>query len=345
MKTSATCLRGSASKGVGKAAPHRLHLAVMAQEAVKFLGCRSGGAGGVYVDGTLGLGGHAEKILEATAPDGRLIGMDRDGEAIAEAKKRLRPFGKRAVILRENFRDLEGVLEGLGIKEVDGILLDLGVSSIQLDRSERGFSFMKEARLDMRMDKRQERSAFELVNGLDARELERILREYGEERRARSISRAIVRQRESSGAIETTLELSELVSRCYRRGQRDKGRIQPRIHPATRVFQALRIAVNDELDCLNEALISGTRMLNSTGRLVVISFHSLEDRIVKNTFRELSRDCVCPPRIPKCVCGVKPLLRVITKKVVVASTDEVEANPRARSAKLRAAEKLSEVAA
>ena len=342
MKTSARCLRGSASKGVGKAAPHWLHLAVMAEEAVKFLECRPGG---VYVDGTLGLGGHAKLILEASAPDGTLIGMDRDEDAIAEAKKSLRPFGKRARILRENFRDLEGVLERLGIKEVDGILLDLGVSSIQLDRGERGFSFMKDARLDMRMDKSQVRSAFELVNGLDARELERILREYGEERRARSISRAIVRQRERSGAIETTLELSELVSRCYYKGRKGRRGDRDRIHPATRVFQALRIAVNEELDCLNEALISGTRMLGTGGRIVVISFHSLEDRLVKKTFRELSRDCVCPPRIPQCVCGVKPVLRVITRRVVVATAGEVEANPRARSAKLRAAEKLSEVAA
>ncbi len=308
-----------------------VHLPVMPAEVVRFLGCRPGG---VYVDCTLGGGGHALEMLKASSPDGRVIGLDVDEDALEEARRLLEPFGARVIILRENYRDVKAVLERLGVGEVDGMVLDVGVSSYQLERAERGFSFMHDSRLDMRMDRRIKTSAYDLVNGLPAEELERIFRTYGEERRARTIAKAIVRSREKV-PVETTGQLARIVLMSlpprYRHGK---------IHPATRVFQALRIAVNNELENLEAGLRQGVCCLRPGGRMVVISFHSLEDRIVKNTFREISSGCICPRDVPRCVCGRHPLVRILTKKVVVPGRDEVESNPRARSAKLRAVERV-----
>ncbi|MFQ5735346.1 MAG: 16S rRNA (cytosine(1402)-N(4))-methyltransferase RsmH [Thermodesulfobacteriota bacterium] len=307
------------------------HRSVMPQEVVEYLRCVPGG---VYVDGTLGGGGHAARILEASAPDGRVIGIDRDQDALSAAREFLKPYGARAVLVKSDYRDLLVVLDGLGIKEIDGIVLDLGVSSFQLESGERGFSFARDARLDMRMDRTQGLTAYDIVNGQSVEELARILREYGEERDARRIARAIDRQRKIR-PVATTLQLAAIVEAAVPR------RFQPRsIHPATRVFQALRIAVNDELEGLAQGLEAGLRALRSGGRFVVISFHSLEDRIVKRSFRDFSTGCVCPPRIPKCVCGHEPGARLLTRRAVKPSEQETGSNPRSRSARLRAVEKL-----
>jgi 16S rRNA (cytosine1402-N4)-methyltransferase len=306
-----------------------VHLPVMPGEVVRYLGCRPGG---IYVDGTLGGGGHTLEILKATGPDGRVIGIDRDGNTIAAAERILEPYTDRVLILRENFKDIKTLFSARGIEKVDGMVLDLGVSSFQLERPERGFSFRFDTRLDMRMDRTQELTAYELVNELPKAELERIIRTYGEERRARQIARAIERARELK-PIETTGELARIVLEVVPK--------RPgRIHPATKVFQALRIAVNDELENLKLGLGDGIEMLGRGGRMVVISFHSLEDRIVKNFFRDLSKGCVCPPGLPKCVCGKKPSVRLLTRRVVTPTPGEIDANPRARSARLRAIEKL-----
>jgi 16S rRNA (cytosine1402-N4)-methyltransferase len=302
----------------------------MPREVVSSLKCSPGG---VYVDGTVGGGGHAAHILEASAPDGRVIGMDVDGDALVEAAARLKPYGDRVTLIRENFRAMRPALDGLGVGLVDGVVLDLGVSSYQLERAQRGFSFRFDAPLDMRMDTRRPLTAHDLVNGLSAEELERIFREYGEEKDARRVARAIVKER-GARPIATTGALAEVVSRAVRP---DRGRA---IHPATKVFQALRMAVNEELENLTHGLNGAIESLKSGGRLVVISFHSLEDRIVKNAFRLSSAVCVCPPRSPKCVCGVNPLLRLPGRRALKPSLDEVGENPRARSARLRVAERV-----
>jgi 16S rRNA (cytosine1402-N4)-methyltransferase len=307
------------------------HLPVMGREVVSYLGCV---AGRTYLDCTLGGGGHALEILQASAPDGRLIGIDQDGEALAAAESALKPYKRRVTLVRENFRRIKDVLADLGIKSVDGILLDLGVSSFQLDSADRGFSFRTDSALDMRMDQREESSARDLVNDLDADELSGIFKRYGEERFSSRIARAIVNARAKS-AVETTGELSEIVSAAIPKKFHPK-----RIHPATKVFQALRIAVNDELESLKCVLADGIGLIAKGGRFVVISFHSLEDRLVKNFFRDSARGCICPPRAPVCACGKLPVARLLTRKVVVASSEEVEANPRARSARLRAIEKI-----
>jgi len=301
----------------------------MPLEALRYLDCERGG---VYVDGTVGGAGHSVRILEASFPSGRLVAMDVDEDAIEEAKRVLRPYGEKAIVVRENYGNIKTVLEGLGIKEVSGILLDLGVSSHQFEVDGRGFSFMRDARLDMRMDTRQTFSAFELINEYAAEDLKRIFREYGEERFAGPIARAIVRER-AVKPIETTDELSRLVSGFYTRRPR-------RIHPATRVFQAVRMEVNDELAHLRRALEGGMEVLRSNGRFVVISFHSLEDRMVKLAFKRYSSGCECPSDFPQCVCGKEPLARILTKKAVRPSPEETSSNPRSRSAKLRALEKI-----
>ena len=301
----------------------------MPLEALRYLDCERGG---VYVDGTVGGAGHSVRILEASMPSGRLVAMDVDEDAIEEAKRVLRPYGEKAIVVRENYGNIKTVLEGLGIKEVSGILLDLGVSSHQFEVDGRGFSFMRDARLDMRMDTRQTFSAFELINEYAAEDLKRIFREYGEERFAGPIARAIVRER-AVKPIETTDELSRLVSGFYTRRPR-------RIHPATRVFQAVRMEVNDELAHLRRALEGGMEVLRSNGRFVVISFHSLEDRMVKLAFKRYSSGCECPSDFPQCVCGKEPLARILTKKAVRPSPEETSSNPRSRSAKLRALEKI-----
>jgi 16S rRNA (cytosine1402-N4)-methyltransferase len=307
------------------------HKPVLVAEAIDSLQCR---AGAVYVDGTLGGGGHAREILEASAPDGRLIGIDTDGDALREAETRLAPFGDRKILVKGNFTDMETILSGMKIAKVEGILLDLGVSSHQLDTAERGFSFTLDAPLDMRMDRDGGQSADDLVHTLTEGELERVIREFGEERMARRIARAIVARRAVS-PIRTTGELASVVT-----GAMPRARGPVRIHPATRTFQALRIAVNDELAGLQRALTDGMGLRKPGGRFCVISFHSLEDRMVKNTFRAAEKGCTCPPDLPVCACGRKPTMIVITRRPVVPGEAEINDNPRARSAKLRTAERI-----
>lgn len=307
------------------------HAPVMAREVVEFLGCRDRGT---YVDGTLGGGGHALEILRASAPAGRVIGIDRDAEAIRAASETLAEYAERVRLVKGNFRNLPEILVGLGEGPVDGVVLDLGVSSYQLDSPERGFSFRFDSPLDMRMDASAGVTARDLVNNLDTGELARIFREYGEERDAGRIARAIVKARVAA-PVETTGDLVRIIEETVPRRFRPKN-----IHPATRVFQALRIAVNDEFESVERGIRGAVESLAKGGRFVVISFHSLEDRIVKNAFRDSSTGCVCPPRVPVCVCGRKPVVRVLTKKAVLPSDEEILENPRSRSAKLRAVEKL-----
>lgn len=306
------------------------HVSVLADEVMQFLAPVSGG---VYVDGTLGGAGHGGRILEATAPDGILVGIDRDPAAIRAAKERLAPFGDRARIVHGSFGDLVQHLDNLGIESIDGLLLDLGVSSHQLDAPERGFSFQADAPLDMRMDTTAGVTAADLVNSLSHGELARVIREYGEERWAGRIASFICTAREEDSAW-TTVRLAELV-----KGAIPRKAWEERIHPATRTFQALRIAVNRELEQLEAGLAAGIGMLRPGGRVAVISFHSLEDRIVKNSFRAHASGCVCPKGLPVCQCGKLPELKILTGRPVTATAEELAANPRSRSAKLRAAEK------
>jgi len=304
----------------------------MAAEVLQYLAPRPGG---VYLDGTLGAGGHSELILEASGPDGLVYGIDRDPSALAAASQRLERFGNRFRPLRGSFGDLAELLASQGVGAIDGLLLDLGVSSPQLDRAERGFSFRADGPLDMRMDPSQGDTAADLVNSLSERELERAIKEYGEERWARKIAQRIVAARQER-PFETTLQLAELVERTIpRRFQED------RIHPATRTFQGLRILVNSELEQVEQGLQAGIDLVRPGGRLVVISFHSLEDRIVKQRLRDAASGCRCPRQLPQCVCGQKPLLRVLTSRPVMAGDAELAENPRSRSAKLRAAERLA----
>lgn len=307
------------------------HKPVLVAEVIASLQCRSGA---VYLDGTLGGGGHAFEILKHSAPDGRLIGIDADGDALAEAERRLAPFGDRKVLVKGNFADMEAILSELNIEAVEGILLDLGVSSHQLDTAERGFSFTLDAPLDMRMNRDRGPSAQDLVHTLSGEELEQVLWKFGEERMGRRIARAIVARRALS-PIRTTGDLASVITAALPRA-----RGPARIHPATRTFQALRIAVNDELAGLQRALNDGMQCLKPGGRFSVISFHSLEDRMVKNTFRNAEKGCVCPPDLPVCACGRKPTMSVITRRPVAPGEAEIRDNPRARSAKLRTAERI-----
>jgi len=307
------------------------HTSVMPEEVLEYLQPRSGG---IYVDGTLGGGGHAGLILESTNPDGRLVGFDRDPEALATATARLALYGERFTPVHANFSEAPGELERLGIERVDGMLLDLGVSSWQLDSAERGFSFREDGPLDMRMNPREGESAAEVLQSLDEQKLADIFFTFGEERYARRIARAIVRRREEQ-PLATTLELADLV-----RGAVPGGHVPARIHPATRVFMALRIYVNRELEHVERGVAQAIELLRPGGRLVVISFHSLEDRLVKNLFREAARTCICPPEFPVCTCTVEPKVKVLTRKSVKASDAEIAANSRSRSAVLRAVERL-----
>ena len=307
------------------------HIPVMPAEVLGFLNPRPGG---IYVDGTLGGAGHARQILAGSSPDGILVGFDRDQTALGAATTRLADFGGRVRLVNRNFAEMATSLAEMGIRGIDGLLLDLGVSSHQLDTVERGFSFQQDAPLDMRMDITRGETAADLVNGLPERELERIIKEYGEERWARRIAKFIVAAREEA-PVETTLHLVDII-----KGAIPKAKWEERIHPATRTFQALRIAVNEELTSLEAGLAAGLHLLNPGGRCVVISFHSLEDRIVKQGFRRMSQGCICPKDLPLCVCGHTPQLRILTGRPVMAGDKEVEANPRARSARLRAAERL-----
>ncbi len=292
------------------------------------LDCKNGG---LYVDCTVGGGGHALEILKASSPDGRLIGIDRDCEAIEKAGEVLADYGERVRLIQSNFRQLDEVLAGEKISAVDGILIDLGVSSRQLDAAERGFSFMKEGPLDMRMNQEEGESASELIERLSAGEIARILKEYGEERWAKKIARAI----KDSLPLGTTTELAAVVARAVPK------RFHPKnIHVATRTFQALRIAVNAELEGLDDYFLHAAGLLKEGGRMAVISFHSLEDRIVKRAFRQLSKVCICPPGLPICACGKKASVRLLARRAVTASAEEVARNPRARSAKMRGIERL-----
>jgi len=292
----------------------------------------SPGPGKRFLDGTLGGGGHSEQILIDSSPDGQVLGLDRDDEALSAAGERLRRFEGRWITRQASFADAREVLGDIGWQRVDGAILDLGVSSHQIDSAERGFSFRSDVALDMRMDRRQSLDAREVVNSYPAEELARIFRDYGEEPRARRLAQAIVSERRSR-PFERTGELAWLIELIKGRGRREH-------HPATQVFQALRIAVNGELDHLERFLEAGYEILEPAGRMAIISFHSLEDRMVKTAFRKWSRACLCPPRVLRCQCGWSQKVKLLTKKPVVPSSGEIEANPRARSAKLRAVERI-----
>jgi 16S rRNA (cytosine1402-N4)-methyltransferase len=308
-----------------------LHRSVLLQEALDLLDASKGG---VFVDATLGMGGHTEAILHANA-NNKVIAFDQDKDALALAKERLEPFGNRVKILHSNFSELRNVLDSSDVGEVDGILADLGVSSLQLDDAERGFSFRFEAPLDMRMDASSDLpTAADLLATLSEEEIANIIYRFGEERFSRRIARRIVERREAGSPVTSTGELAELVARSVRRSPKDK------IHPATRTFQALRIAVNREMEVLESFLSEATESLKIEGRLAVITFHSLEDRIVKQAFQRMSGRCQCPPRIPLCVCGAKKVVEILTRKPIIPTDEETDANPRSRSAKLRAVKKI-----
>lgn len=309
------------------------HISVLPAESTKLLGIKPKG---VYVDGTLGGGGHAALICEKLSRDGTLIGIDRDREAIEAAKERLKGFECKTVILWENFFNIKEILKGLGIHKIDGAVLDLGVSSHQLDEAKRGFSYNQDAPLDMRMNRADSLTAAEVVNKYSEEKLRNILWEYGEEKNSAKIAKAIVRAREKS-EIKTTLELSEIIKKAFPPQKRygDK-------HPAKRSFQAIRIEVNGELRGLDKAIEDFVDVLKPEGILSVITFHSLEDRIVKNTFAKLKTGCTCPKDFPVCVCGNKAKIELVNKKPITAGEEELKTNPRAHSAKLRCVRKLSE---
>lgn len=308
------------------------HVSVLLHESVEALDIKPDG---IYVDCTAGGGGHSYEIASRLGEGGRLIAIDRDGDAIAAATERLAPFKDRVSVVRRNFADVGAVLDELGVEKIDGALLDLGVSSKQLDDSERGFSYMNDAPLDMRMDRSAPLTAEIIVNTYNEAELTGIIRDYGEERFAARIARRIIEAREVS-PIKTTLELADIVTGAIP----EKNRRSENKHPAKRTFQAIRIETNGELAIISDTLKTIAERLATGGRTAVITFHSLEDRIVKNTFAELCRGCDCPPDFPVCVCGKKPAAEQITRKPIVPSQEELEANPRARSAKLRVIGKL-----
>lgn len=306
------------------------HIPVMVDEVIELLAPKRGG---IYVDCTLGAAGHTRAILDSS-PDARVIGIDQDPAALAESSKALAGYGGRVKLVRGNFRRLSNFLDSLGIQAVDGVLFDLGVSSPQFDEAERGFSYRYDAPLDMRMDPDLPVTARDIVNTASLEELTRIIREYGEERWASRIAMFIVERRRTA-PIQTTGELAELIKDAIPAAARREGG-----HPARRTFQALRIAVNDELAGLEEGLRAAIDRLAPGGRVAVISFHSLEDRIVKRVLREYATGCTCPPSLPVCVCGKRPVLEILTKGPVTPSEAELARNPRARSAKLRAARKF-----
>jgi len=302
------------------------HLPVLYHEIIHALHPHDGG---LYVDGTVGAGGHAWGILEASSPNGKLLGLDLDPKAIDLAKEHLHQFGDRVILKRASYATLTKQLEFLGWTMVDGILLDLGVSSMQLDSGDRGFSFRTDSTLDMRFDPNSHLTAADLVNGLPERDLADIIYNYGEERQSRQIARAIVSHR----PIQTTMELSAVIVRVVKPSGR-------KIHPATRTFQALRIATNDELETIKTVLPQAVQTLAPGGKLAVISFHSLEDRIVKKYFRKESKDCLCPPKQPVCTCDHRATIREISRRPIRPENEEIQFNPRSRSSRLRVAEKL-----
>lgn len=306
------------------------HIPVLYREAIESL---LPGDGSTYVDCTVGAGGHARGLLDASGPNSRLLGLDADPDDLAVAAESLASFGDRVKLVNANFSSLETVAAEAGFVPADGVLFDLGLSSIQLDRSLRGFSFQREAPLDMRFDPSQGITAADIVNGEGEAEIRKMLYEFGDERYAPGIARAIVKRR-STRRIETTKDLADIIVGLL--GPRRSG-----VHSATKTFQALRIAVNRELESLREALPQALSILRSGGRLAVISFHSLEDRIVKDFMRREASTCICPPGLPVCVCGKQASLRIVHRKPVTPGEDELARNPRARSAKLRVAEKIT----
>ena len=306
------------------------HYSVLLNECLDGLDIKPSG---IYVDGTAGGAGHSSQIAKRL-DDGLLVAIDRDKTAVEVATERLSQYGERAKVVRSNFYEVADVCESLGIDGIDGLLLDLGVSSYQLDTPERGFSYMSDAPLDMRMDDRASISAYDVVNTYDEERLKRILFEYGEERFSPAIASAIVRERQKK-PIESTLELSNIIKYAIPPKAREGGH-----HPAKRSFQAIRIEVNKELDVIEPALRNASKLLNEGGRLAVITFHSLEDRLVKQTFADLAQGCTCPKSLPICVCNNRPTLKVVTKKPIAPTEKELEENPRSRSAKLRVAEKI-----
>ena len=306
------------------------HQSVLLSECMESLNIRPDG---IYVDGTLGGGGHSYEICRRLSDKGRLIGIDQDEAAIEAARARLGEFKDKVTIIRSNYCNMKAELTKLHITAVDGILLDLGVSSYQLDNAERGFTYREDAPLDMRMDQRQEMTARDIVNGYSESDLYRIIRDYGEDKFAKNIAKHIVREREIH-PIETTLQLAEIIRGAIPAKIRAEGG-----HPAKRTFQAIRIELNHELDVLNDSIDTMIDLLNPGGRLSIITFHSLEDRIVKTRFRTNENPCICPPDFPVCVCGRKSKGRVVTRKPIVPSDEELEENRRSKSSKLRVFER------
>ncbi|WLF70789.1 16S rRNA (cytosine(1402)-N(4))-methyltransferase RsmH [Clostridium septicum] len=306
------------------------HVSVLLNECIEGLNIKSNG---IYVDGTLGGAGHSSHIIKNLSNEGRLIGIDQDKDALKAAGKRLQNY-KNVTFVHSNFYNVKNVLDNLNIEKIDGMLLDLGVSSYQLDTGERGFSYMQDAPLDMRMNRENSFLAYEVVNDYSEDELYRIIRDYGEEKFARRIAQFIVNRREEK-KIETTLELVEIIKNAIPAKARRKGP-----HPAKRTFQAIRIEVNSELSILNKTIEDAVMKLNKGGRLAIITFHSLEDRIVKVKFKELATSCTCPKEFPICVCGGKAKVKLVSRKAIEPTKEEVEENPRSRSAKLRVIEKL-----
>ena len=306
------------------------HISVLLNECLEGLNIKENGT---YVDCTLGGAGHSSHILEKLSSEGTLIGIDQDNDALKAAKEKLRDYSN-VKFVHNNFYNIDSILTSLNIPKVDGILMDLGVSSYQLDEGERGFSYMKDAPLDMRMDRDREFSAYEVVNTYSEEDLYRIIRDYGEEKFAKKIAKFIVDKR-ADKPIETTLELVDIIKAAIPAKARREGP-----HPAKRTFQAIRIEVNGELAILNKAIEDGVEHLNKGGRMAIITFHSLEDRIVKLKYRELANPCTCPKEFPVCICGKKPLVKIISRKAIEPSKEEVEQNPRSRSAKLRVIERI-----
>jgi len=307
------------------------HKSILVSEILGFLDLQPGS---VVIDATLGLGGHAEAVLQTFA-DTKVIGIDQDQKALENATERLKSFGSRFQGVHSNFVEISSVADERNITAVDAVIADLGVSSMQLDDAERGFSFRFDAPLDMRMDTSKGSTAAELLEELDQEEIANLIYRYGEERKSRRVARLIVERRDAGQPVRSTEELARLVERAVGRSPKDK------IHPATRTFQALRIAVNNELGILDGFIKDSIDLLKLNGTLSVITFHSLEDRIVKQAFQKLSGKCFCPPRIPKCVCGAEKRVEILTRKPVVPTEDEMSVNPRSRSAKLRVCRKLA----
>lgn len=306
------------------------HISVLLDKSIEYLGVKDNG---VYVDGTLGGGGHSYKLLSSNEKC-RLIGIDQDKEAISAARKRLDVFSDRITLVNNNFCRIKEILKSLHTDKIDGALLDLGVSSYQLDNASRGFSYMHDAPLDMRMNTDGGKSAYDVINSYSEEKLSRIFFEYGEEKWSKRVAQFITEYRKKKN-VETTFELVEIIKAAIPKGAREEGG-----HPAKRIFQAVRIEVNNELGILEQSIKDFTEALNKNGRLAIITFHSLEDRIVKKTFANLARGCTCPKSFPVCVCGNKPSVRIITRKPILPDDTEIENNSRSKSAKLRVIEKL-----